>query len=99
VAIWTPGPWHYDPNTRVVIGADGAQVAVIPTEVDPQIVEANSRLIAEAPALFAVLGEAQEVGAFLLAERRWSFQTEELVRLMVERINVAMADVTGSASR
>jgi hypothetical protein len=98
LAIWTPGPWYYEPKTRVVIGSDGAQVAVILTDVDQQTVEGNSRLIAAAPALFEVLGEAQELGALLLAERRWSFQTEELVRLMVERINAAMADVTRSAS-
>ncbi len=74
MAIWTPGPWHYDPTTRAVTGSDGARVALILTEVNPEIVEANSRLIAEASALFEVLGEAQELGAYQLAERRWSFR-------------------------
>ncbi len=98
MAIWTPSPWHYDPTTLAVTGPDGARVALILTEVNPEIVEANSRLIAEAPALFEVLGEAQAIGAFLLAERRWSLQTEELVRITLERINAAMTRVTGSSS-
>jgi hypothetical protein len=42
-------------------------VALILTEVNPEIVDATGRLIAEAPALFQVLDEAQELGAFLLA--------------------------------
>jgi len=74
-------------------------VALILTEVNLEIVEANSRLIVEAPALFEVLGEAQELGAFLLAERRWSLQTEELVRIIVERVNAVMATVTGPPRR
>jgi hypothetical protein len=73
-------------------------VALILTEVNAEIAEANSRLIAEAPGLFEVLGEAQEMGAFLLAQRRWSLQTEELVRITLERINAAMTNVTGSTS-
>jgi hypothetical protein len=99
MAIWTPGPWHYHPTTRAVTGPDGARVALILTEVNPEIVEANSRLIAEAPALFEVLGEAQELGALLLAERRWSLQTEELIRINVERVNTVMAHVTGPPRR
>jgi len=99
MAMWTPGPWHYDPTTRTVTGPDGTRVALILTEVNLEIVEANSRLIAETPALFEVLGEAQELGAFLLAERRWSLQTEELVRINVERVNAAMATVTGPPRR
>jgi hypothetical protein len=95
MAIWTPGPWRYDRTTRAVTGPDGARVALILTEVNPEIVEATGRLIAEAPALFQVLDEAQELGAFLLAQRRWSLQTEELVRINVERINAVMAHVTG----
>ncbi len=79
MAIWTPGPWRYDRTTRAVTGPDGARVALILTKVNPEIVEATGRLIAEAPALFEVLDEAQELGAFLLAQRRWSLQTEELV--------------------
>ena len=98
MAICTPGPWHYDPTTRTVTGPDGARVALILTQVNPGVLEANGRLIAEAPALFEVLGEAQEIGAFLLAERRWSLQTEELVRITLERINAAMTHVTGSTS-
>jgi len=99
MAMWAPGPWHYDPTTRTVTGPDGTRVALILTEVDPEIVEANSRLIAETPALFEVLGEAQELGAFLLAERRWSLQTEELVRIIVDRVNAVMATVTGPPRR
>ncbi len=79
MAIWTPGLWRYDRTTRAVTGPDGARVALILTKVNPEIVEATGRLIAEAPALFEVLDEAQELGAFLLAQRRWSLQTEELV--------------------
>ncbi len=79
MAIWTPGPWRYDRTTRAVTGPDGARVALILTKVNPEIVEATGRLIADAPALFEVLDEAQELGAFLLAQRRWSLQTEELV--------------------
>jgi hypothetical protein len=74
-------------------------VALILTDVNLETVEANSRLIVEAPALFEVLGEAQELGAFLLAERRWSLQTEELIRINVERINAVMAHVTGPPRR
>ena len=99
MAMWTPGPWHYDPRTRTAAGPDGTRVALILTEVNLEIVEANSRLIVEAPALFEVLGEAQELGAFLLAERRWSLQTEELVRINVERVNAVMATVTGPPRR
>jgi hypothetical protein len=80
-----------DPHCR---RADGTRVALILTEVNLEIVEANDRLIVEAPALFQVLGEAQELGAFLLAERRWSLQTEELVRINVERVNAVTATVT-----
>ena len=99
MAMWTPGPWHYDPRTRTAAGPDGTRVALILTEVNLEIVEANSRLIVEAPALFEVLGEAQELGAFLLAERRWSLQTEELVRINVERVNAVMSTMTGPPRR
>ena len=98
MAMWAPGPWHYDPTARTATGPDGTRVALILTEVNLEIVEANSRLIMEAPALFEVLSEAQEIGAFLLAGRRWSVQTEELVRITLEPINSAMTNVTGSTS-
>ena len=94
MATWTPGPWRYDPTTRAITGGNGTRLALILTDVDPEIVGANGRLIAEAPALVEVISEAQEIGAFLLAERRWSVQTEELVRTTVERINATMTRLT-----
>jgi hypothetical protein len=43
-----------------------------------------------------VLGEAQDLGVLLLAERLWNLQTEELVRIALERINAAVTCITSS---
>jgi hypothetical protein len=93
MATWTPGPWQYDPATRTVAGRDGVAVAVILAQGDPQIVEANGRLVSAAPALFEAVGEAQDLNSWLLVERSWSRQTEELVRHTLERINATVARV------
>ena len=93
MATWTPGPWQYDPTTSTIIGADGVAVAVILAHAERQTVEANARLIEDAPMLFDALAEAQDLGALLLAERSWTRRTEELVRQTLERINATIARV------
>jgi hypothetical protein len=93
MASWTPGPWRYDPTTQTIVDGDGATVAVMLTDGDPQVSEANGRLIAEAPALFEALSEAQDLSSLLLAQRSWTRPTEELVRQSLERINATVARV------
>jgi hypothetical protein len=99
MATWTPGPWQYDPTTRTIIGRDGIAVAVILVHAERQTVEANARLIEDAPMLFDALAEAQDLGALLLAERSWTRRTEELVRQTLERINATIARVMAWAPR
>lgn len=93
MATWTPGPWQYDPTTRTVTGRDGDALALIPAQDDPEIAEANGRLIEAAPALFEAMSEAQDLSAWLLAERSWTRQTEDLIGQTLERINATIARV------
>jgi hypothetical protein len=93
MATWTPGPWRYDPSTHTIFDSHGGTVVVMPAEGDEQVVEATARLIAEAPALFEVIAEAQDLSSLLLAQRSWTRATEELARQTLERINATIARV------
>jgi hypothetical protein len=93
MATWTPGPWRYDPTTYRIVDSDGATVAVLPAAGDQHVREANARLIAEAPALFEAVSEAQDLNSLLLAQRSWTRSAEEIARQTLERINATIARV------
>jgi len=56
----TPGPWSVGPSA-VVLGANGKRVCQLAVRIDEAEL-AYARLIAEAPAMLAVLREAHKNG-------------------------------------
>jgi hypothetical protein len=79
--------WTYDSGSRMVSRRDGAAVAHISTDLDPTTASATGHLVAEAPALWQALANAQHLGIVILADTAPRRVIETNVLELLERIN------------
>ena len=85
--------WAYDPNSRTIHTADGAVVATLSPTLDRSDAITTGRLMTNAPAMWAVLGDAQHLRAALLANRQLSSPAEVELRTVLERINALASHI------
>jgi hypothetical protein len=79
--------WHYDPDARTIIADDGALVARVSPLPDGSTEQRNGRLIADAPALWDVVGDAQQLAIALLADAASGHVEQARIREVLDRIN------------
>jgi hypothetical protein len=79
--------WWYDSNTRTLQDQQGGAVANLSPALDDTDALANGRLLAEAPLLWNVLADAQQLSIALLAGRTPSEVVDTQTRELLERIN------------
>jgi hypothetical protein len=78
--------WLYDASHRRVTASDGVNIAMLAPELDAPAAAARGRLIAEAPALWQVVDEAQQLGAKLLADARLTQERTAELQALLQRI-------------
>jgi hypothetical protein len=86
-------PWSYEQRTRTIRSQDGVIVANLSSAPDDAGRAFNGRLIAEAPALWDVLGDAQRLGIYLLADEPLTRRDRTRIRQILEHINEVTARV------
>jgi hypothetical protein len=77
-------PWHYEPGVRTIRAKNGALIASVSPLRDKPTEERNGRLIADAPALWDVIGDAQQLASVLLAG---GHVEQARIREVLDRIN------------
>jgi hypothetical protein len=83
-----PGsPWYYDPDSQSIRAENGDLVASVRPVPDKLAEARNGRFIAEAPALWDVLSDAQQLAIVLLAGAPRGHAEEARIRAVLDRIN------------
>jgi hypothetical protein len=80
-------PWNYDPDSQTIRAENGDLVASLRPLPDKVAEGRNGRFIAEAPALWDVLSDAQQLASVLLAGAPRGRAEEARIRAVLDRIN------------